>query len=298
MADPTVFDGAVSDRGAGRYHRRTCSSGMFISSSDLFATYSSTSQTIASALKGSTTDTFWVGSSYLLTSAIFQPFIVALSDDFGRRSLLFLSAVSFTIGTLICCLSNDFTQLLAGRAVQGIGGGGIMALNNVIITDIIPLRHRPMYIAIPQIAWAVGTITGPLLGGLFAEHTTWRWVFYINFPFCAIGLALVPFTVRLYAERPSVKERLMRLDWGGMALFLSSTTAFLIGITWGGSQYAWNSWQTLGPIILGLFGMVLTGLWERFVTSRPFLKLSLFKNPSANAAYFGALLQGLLVRLP
>lgn len=170
-----------------------------------------------------------------------------------------------------------------------------MALNNVIITDIIPLRHRPMYIAVPQIAWAIGTITGPLLGGVFAEHTSWRWVFYINFPFCAIGLALVPFTVRLYAKRPSVKERLMRLDWGGMILFLASSCAFLIGITWGGAQYAWSSWRTLEPIILGLVGLVLTVLWERFMTSRPFLRLSLFGSRSANAAYFGALLQGLLV---
>jgi MFS family permease len=170
-----------------------------------------------------------------------------------------------------------------------------MAMNNVIISDIIPLRHRPMYLAVPQIAWAVGTITGPLIGGLFVEHATWRWVFYINFPFCAIGLAIIPFTVKLFAERPSVKERLMRMDWVGMFLFISSTTSFLIGITWGGVQYEWYSWQTLVPLFLGLVGLYLTCMWEIFVAPKPFLRFSLFNNRSANAAYVGSLLQGLLL---
>jgi MFS family permease len=152
-----------------------------------------------------------------------------------------------------------------------------------------------MYLAVPQIAWAVGTITGPLIGGLFVEHATWQWVFYINFPFCAIGLAIISFTVKLFAERPSVKERLMRMDWVGMFLFITSTTSFLIGITWGGVQYEWYSWQTLVPLLLGLFGLYLTCMWEIFVAPNPFLRFSLFNNRSANAAYIGSLLQGLLV---
>lgn len=236
-----------------------------------------------------------MGSSYLLASAVIQPLIVGLSDDFGRRLLLFLSALFFTIGSLICCLSNGFTLLLLGRSIQGIGGGGIMALNNVIISDIIPLRYRPIYIAVPQIAWALGTIIGPFVGGLFVEHATWRWVFYVNFPFCAIGLAIIPFTVKLVAERPSIKERLMRMDWLGMFLFIASTTSFLIGITWGGVEYEWSSWQTLVPLLLGLFGIYLTCMWEIFVAPHPFLRFSLFNNRSANAAYLGSLLQGLLV---
>jgi MFS family permease len=254
-------------------------------------------QSIASALHGSTTETFWAGTSYLLTSAIFQPFIVALSDDFGRSQLLFLSVVLFAIGTLVCAVSHNFTQLLAGRSVQGIGGGGILSLNNVILTDVFPLRQRPLYIAFTQIAWAIGTITGPLIGGLFAQHSTWRWVFYINFPFCAIGMGLVPFAVKLYAERPSLKERFLQLDWFGMALFLTSTCSLLVGITTGGTQFPWNSWRTLIPVMSGLVGLVLALAWERFSAPKPFLRLSLFQTHSANAAYCCTVLQGLLVSI-
>ncbi|KAF4507899.1 hypothetical protein G6O67_004349 [Ophiocordyceps sinensis] len=95
---------------------------------------------------------------------------------------------------------------------------------------------------------------GPLIGGLFAEHTTWRWVFYINFPFCAIGLVVVPVSVRLTAEVPSLRSRLTRFDWTGMVLFTASSTSVLMPITWGGSQFPWDSWHALVPIIVGTNG--------------------------------------------
>lgn len=99
---------------------------------------------------------------------------MSLSDVFGRRQLLFLSVLLFTVGTVVCCVAISFTQLLAGRSVQGIGGGGTLSLGLVIMTDIVPLRQRPTYNGIIQIAWAVGTIMGPFIGGLFADHSTVR----------------------------------------------------------------------------------------------------------------------------
>lgn len=185
--------------------------------------------------------------------------------------------------------------LLAGRSVQGIGGGGILSLNLVILTDVVPLRQRPAYLAITQGAWAIGTIIGPLIGGLFAQHTTWRWVFYVNFPLCGICLVLVPFSVKLYAEGPSVKTRLMRLDWIGMTLFIPSVSSFLIGVTWGGSQFAWGSFHTLVPIVVGVVGLAATVVWEVYGASRPFLRLSLLNSRSGSAAHICALLQGVLV---
>ncbi|KAF2267505.1 MFS general substrate transporter [Lojkania enalia] len=251
---------------------------------------------IARALSGDATDTFWTGTSYLLTCAVFQPFVVSLSDIFGRRQLLFLSVLLFTVGTVVCCVSENFTQLLAGRCVQGIGGGGTLSLGLVIMTDIVPLRQRPTYNGIIQIAWAIGTITGPLVGGLFADHSTWRWVFYINFPFCAVGLLMIPFVVRLQAKRVSLKERLLyHVDWIGSTFFIAGTSSFLIGISWGGSQYAWDSFRTLVPIILGVFGIIITLVWERYAAKTPFIRLWLFKSQPASAAYACAILQGLLM---
>ena len=203
-------------------------------------------QAIASDLHGNTTDTFWTGTAYLLTQSVLQPFLVSLSDIFGRRLFYLISLGFFTIGTLLCCLAQNFTELLAGRSIQGIGGGGLLSLGLVIVTDIIPLRQRPVFVGVNQISWALGTISGPLIGGLFAQHTTWRWIFYINFPFCGIGFLTVPLVMKLRANRASVKERILYyVDWIGGFLFVSSTCSFLIGVTWGGSEYPWSSWRTV-----------------------------------------------------
>lgn len=206
------------------------------------------------------------------------------------------SIVLFTIGSLVACLANNFPQILAGRTVQGIGGGGIISLTMVIFSDIIPLRQRPKYWTVVQATWALGTITGPLVGGLFAEHTTWRWVFYINFPFCGMGLLIVPLVVTLKAKRGSWKQRFLRIDWVGAALFSAGLTGLFIGITWGGVQYPWGSFQTLLPLLLGALVILCSLAWENWAAKTPFLRLVLFKNRSAVAVYIGALIQGLLVR--
>jgi MFS family permease len=113
---------------------------------------------LATALHGTASDAFWAGTSYLLTSAVFQPFIAALSDVFGRQQLLILSVLFFSAGSLLCALANDFTVLFVGRSIQGIGGGGIITLGQVIFSDIVPLRQRPKYFSFVLGAWAIGMI--------------------------------------------------------------------------------------------------------------------------------------------
>ncbi|KAJ5081198.1 major facilitator superfamily domain-containing protein [Penicillium angulare] len=247
------------------------------------------------SLGGNAVQAFWAGTSYLLANAVCQPFIVDLSDIFGRRPLLFLVVVVFTIGTILCSVSHSFSLLLTGRSLQGVGGGGIMAACLVITTDIVPLRQRPTYYAIVQMAWALGTLVGPLIGGAIAQNITWRWIFYINLPFCGIGIVVVPLTVRLDAERPTITERLALVDWIGGFLFISSFCAFLIGITWGGNQFDWSSWRTFVPIIIGLLGIVSSMVWEAYGAKRPFLPMSLFSNLSSIISYLCALLQGALM---
>jgi MFS family permease len=253
-------------------------------------------QVISDSLHGSATSTFWIGTAYLLPCAVFQPFIVALSDIFGRKQALFVSITLFTVGTIACCTSHTITQLLAGRSVQGIGGAGITALPNVIYTDFVPLRQRPKYTAFAQLAWALGTVIGPIIGGLFADHSTWRWAFYIQLPFCAIGMAMIPLVVKLQAERPSVMERLLQVDWIGGILFIGSSLAFLIGLTSGGIEHPWQSWHTLLPIEIGVVGIIITLIWEHRVASKPFLRLAVFNSTSACAAYMTTILQGVIVR--
>jgi MFS family permease len=228
-------------------------------------------------------------------NATFQPFIISLSDLLGRKTAILGSVAIFTLGTLLCCLSQTVVQLLAGRAIQGIGAGGVTTLPNVIFADFVPLRQRPKFIALNQLSWAIGTIIGPLIGGLLVDHATWRWCFYINFPFCAIGIVMIPLVVRLPTNRPSLVQIALNLDWGGAFLFTASLFSFLFGITCGGTQYEWKDWRSLLPICLGLVGIVVTILWESRI-AKPMLRLSIFNSVSSYAAYTATILQGVLVR--
>ncbi|KAH9211853.1 major facilitator superfamily domain-containing protein [Leptodontidium sp. 2 PMI_412] len=251
--------------------------------------------TLALALHGTSTDAFWAGTSYLLTSAVFQPFIAALSDSFGRQQLLLASILLFSIGTALCAASNNFTLFFVGRSVQGIGGGGIITMSQVIFSDIVPLRQRPKYFAMVLGSWAIGTIVGPALGGVFVKYLNWRWVFYLNVPFCLAGFVMVPLFVKLNTTANlTLAEKFQEMDWVGSFLFIGSTTSFLIGISWAGIQFRWGSIQVLLPIILGVVGVGVSIYWERSY-SKPILRLQLFNNISAIAAYYCAFAQGCIL---
>ena len=209
--------------------------------------------------------------------------------------MLIVSTILFTAGSIIACASQNFIELLTGRSFQGVGGGGIIALTNVIFSDIVPLRQRPRYWSLIQLTWAFGTMTGPLVGGLFADHTSWRWVFYINFPFCGLSLIVIPFVVRLKTRSKFSRKRLFRVDWLGGILFCGSFTSFLIGLTWGGVQYPWDDFRTLLPLLVGITGIASTLAWEYWGVQEPFLRLALFSTQSQIAIYFCAVIQGLLV---
>ena len=246
-------------------------------------------------MHGTATSIFWAGTAFLLTNAVLQPFLAALSDIFGRRNLLLACLLLFTAGTVICCTSNAIAQFLVGRAVQGVGAGGISVSTIVILTDIVPLRQRPKYNTLISLSFVLGTITGPLVGGLIVQHTTWRWIFYLNFPFCGVGLGLSCFGVRLNTEKVTLKQKLSRVDWFGGALFIGGMTSFLLAITWGGVEFSWTSFRTIVPLALGVVGILAALAWEVQGTQTPFLRLGLFNNRSAILTYACSLLQGLLV---
>ncbi|KAK6384917.1 hypothetical protein LTS17_002480 [Exophiala oligosperma] len=251
--------------------------------------------TIIQAFETDTTQGLWIGTSYLLTCAVSMPFIASLSEIFGRPRCLFASLLIFTTGTVLCAVAHTMRVLLAGRSIQGVGGGGIIILSLVIFTDIVPLRSRPQYIGITQGAWAIGTCIGPLIGGAFATPTLWRWIFYLTFPFCAIGLALVPLVVSLKPRSATWREMLVRVDWIGAFFFIPSATGFLVAISWGGTQFHWSAVAVIVPLALGFLGLASTVVYERFFAKEPFLRHSLFHSRSSFAVYAGAFVQGLLL---
>ncbi|KAK6002078.1 hypothetical protein QM012_001716 [Aureobasidium pullulans] len=217
---------------------------------------------LSEALHTNTTQTFWTATSYLLTSAIFQPPIAALADVFGRQAMFLLAITLFTIGSIICCASHGIASMLVGRSIQGIGGGGILSVNLIILSDIIPLRQRAQYQGYLQLCFALGSNIAPVIGGLIVQKTTWRWLFYINLPFYAISLATVPFVIRYTRPKTTAREQLLSIDWMGIILSIASTTLFLVGISWGGTEYSWSSAATLCPLLIGLGGVILTIIYE------------------------------------
>ena len=197
----------------------------------------------------------------------------------------------------MCSVSKNFTLMLSGRSIQGMGGGGCFSMIHVIITDIIPLRQRPQFLSLTSISWAIATITGPLIGGTFAQDSTWRWCFYLNFPFCFITIVMAVLVIRLDTVRTDLSfiGKIRSVDWIGGGLFIGSTCSFLMGLTWAGSEHPWSSYKSLLPISIGIATFIATILWESKGATDPFLRLSLYKTATANAAFFCAFLQGLIV---
>ncbi|KAI1638288.1 major facilitator superfamily transporter [Biscogniauxia mediterranea] len=250
---------------------------------------------IMTDIGGSTTEAFWIGTSYLLVNAVTMPFICSVSDVLGRPICLTFSLAAFLVGTICCATARDMAAMLTGRSIQGIGGAGIHSLGLVTQTDIVPLRWRPKWYGVTLAAWAFGLSIGPIIGGAVVQYSTWRWIFYIMFPFCAFGLVAVPYLLTLRPRAATAREKLARIDWVGGALFTSSATSFLVAISWGGSQYAWDSAQTLVPLIIGVGGLLVTVIYESNCAKHPFLRRSLYHDMTSACTYVAGCIQGLVM---
>ncbi|KAF1975638.1 MFS general substrate transporter [Bimuria novae-zelandiae CBS 107.79] len=250
---------------------------------------------MARALGGSAIEAFWSGTSFLLTSTVFQPVIGSFSHIFGRKPLIYLSLAFFLAGAIVAAVANNFTVILVGRSIQGIGGGGIICLTEIVVTDMVPLRERGKWFSMFSAMWSIGTVAGPLLGGGFSQNVSWRWVFWINLPFIGIGGILITIFLQLNHRTSSLLAKLRRVDWLGIILFLSSTTGFLIPITWGGVQYPWDSWRTLVPLILCALGINAFIIHQEYFASEPLIRTSVFKSRTAAISYLSAVCHGIIL---
>ncbi|KAJ5606219.1 hypothetical protein N7510_009000 [Penicillium lagena] len=252
--------------------------------------------TISNDLGGTATEAFWTGTSFLVASCVFQPVFSLSSDIFGRKLVLLTAVASFTLGSILSAVSQNFTLLLTGRSIQGIGGGGIMALTEILIADLIPLRERGKWMSIRSGTWALGTVVGPLIGGGFTQSSaSWRWIFWVNLPFCGLGLIFIPVFLKLHHDKVSLRDKLATVDYVGSILFVASLTAFLIPLTWGGVMYAWSSWHTLLPLILGAAGLITFAAYERLVPSHPLIPPVIFNNRTVSVNLLGCFLHGIIL---
>ncbi|KAI6249264.1 MFS transporter [Erysiphe necator] len=251
---------------------------------------------IASKLHGSAIEAFWAGTSFLLSSTVIMPSFGSFSHIFGRKPLLITAMISFLAGSIISAAANNFVVLLVGRSWQGIGAGGIISLTEIIITDLVPLQERGKWYGIVSAVWSVGSVTGPIIGGVFAQSVTWRWIFWINIPIIGVGFTcVVIFLKQRMTRQESLKVQLCRVDWLGTILFIGATTSLLIPITWGGVMYPWSSPRTLTPFIVGVLGLAIFGPYEYYISKEPMVRLSIFNRPTSCIVYFQAFLHGIVL---
>ncbi|KAI4199273.1 MAG: hypothetical protein LQ350_004733 [Teloschistes chrysophthalmus] len=244
---------------------------------------------------GTTLQSFWAGISFLLTSVLFQPIHTILSDIIGRKPVLYVCILFFGLGAIIFGSAKNMTVLIIGRAFQGIGGGGLEALVEIILTDITTLKERPLWLGLLGFVWAAGSVSGPIVGGAFSEYVSWRWIAWINLPLIAVSIVLIPPFLKLQTLTQPLKAKLRRLDWLGILLFLAGMTSFTLAITWGGALYAWDSWKTLLPLILGILLLVAFVAWEGYTTKEPMIPYRLFNNRTSAFSLLGAFLHGIIV---
>jgi EmrB/QacA subfamily drug resistance transporter len=219
----------------------------------------------------------WVFTAYLLATTVTVPLYGKLGDIYGRRPL-FLAAISiFLLGSALCGLSQNMAELVGFRVLQGLGAGGLFPLALATIANIVPPRDRGRYQGLIGAVFAASSIGGPAIGGLIVDNTTWRWIFYVNLPIGGIALAVVALAMPKRAPR---KEH--RLDIGGATLLAAGTAALLLGLVWGGRQYAWTSGHVIGALAVSALVLAAFTLVERRVPE-PILPFDLLRNRNVAA---------------
>jgi EmrB/QacA subfamily drug resistance transporter len=245
----------------------------------------------------------WVVTAYLLTSTAATPLYGKISDLYGRRIVFQFATVTFLIGSALAGASQNMGQLIATRALQGLGAGGLMALTFVIIGDIVPPRERGRYQGYFGAVWGLSSVAGPLLGGYFSDHakilgvTGWRWIFYINIPFGLISLVVTSAVLHI----PKIKRE-HAVDYLGAFLLVASVVPILLTLSVYGPEHGWTDSRTILYLLIGIIFAVLFYFQERRA-KEPILSLHLFKNHTFNitsllGAVIGAGMFGAIVMLP
>jgi EmrB/QacA subfamily drug resistance transporter len=214
----------------------------------------------------------WVLAAYLATASASMPLYGKYSDIYGRRVVFEFALTWFLAGSLICGFSPNITWLIAARAIQGIGGGGLMSLSMVLIGDIAKPAVRTKYMSSMSGIFGLATVLGPIIGGLFTDYVSWRWVFFINVPFVGITMLVV---WRLLGKIKNAQKNLP-VDILGSTFIIIAVAGIILIITWGGSTYAWSSYIMILLIILTTI-FLAAFIYQEFVHPEPIVNLRLFK---------------------
>ncbi|KAI0836426.1 putative efflux pump antibiotic resistance protein [Hypoxylon sp. FL0890] len=236
----------------------------------------------------------WVPNAFFLSFIATLPLFAQVSDIFGRRWPFIAAVALFILGSGLSGGSPNMSVLIVGRTIQGVGGGGIQLLTETIITDLVPLRERGLYIALTMVAATVGAAIGPFIGGLIADRSTWRWVFYLNLPIGGVAFFLLFTFLRVKSLRDRTwRQRLLLIDVTGNLIFIGAIVAILIALTWGGTIYAWNTYHIIAPLAIGFVGFGLFLAYEWTICKKPSFPLKVLSNRTSAAAFILTLIHSL-----
>ncbi|PIA13501.1 MFS general substrate transporter [Coemansia reversa NRRL 1564] len=240
-------------------------------------------------------DSTWIFTAYMLTSAALQPLYGSISDTFGRMPVLIGAIAIFISGSSACGWAQSIGVLIFGRALQGIGGAGLIALVFIIISDVTTEEERPTYLGLLGAVWTIASVIGPLVGGGFSDKVSWRWAFLINLPMAGTVLIIVVLFMRLPIPRDSFWKKLKRVDFLGSLVLIGAVVMLLLGLTWGGRTFPWSSARVICLLVFGFLLLIVFILIEWKVAVEPTVPVHLFQIRNVCLAVSCQLLMGMVM---
>ncbi|KAJ5460835.1 Efflux pump dotC [Penicillium daleae] len=222
----------------------------------------------------------WIGGAYLLANAAGGCIWAKLSDIWGRKLILLIAVAWFFISSIVCAVAVNMEMLIAGRALQGVAGGGLLQLITIIISDLFSVRHRSLYLGLMEFMWAFAGGIGPLLGGAFSQYVSWRWNFWINVPVSGVTFILLLFFLDVHNPETKIMDGVKAIDWFGSVSILGFTLMLLLGLDFGGQTFAWSSSQVICLIVFGSFCSLLFIYSEKRLAKYPLMPLNIFSRLS------------------
>ncbi|KAJ2369680.1 hypothetical protein H4S02_000543 [Coemansia sp. RSA 2611] len=237
-------------------------------------------------------DATWIATAYMLTTTALQPLYGRLSDTFGRVPTLIVAIAVFMAGSAACGWAHGMGVLIFGRALQGIGGAGLVALVFIIISDVTTEEERPAYLGVLGAVWSIASVIGPVLGGVFSDKVSWRWAFLINLPVAGAVLIIVVLFLRLPMPRDSFWQKLKKIDVLGSLVLVGAVVMLLLGLTWGGKTFPWKSARVICLLVFGVIMLGVFMLIEWKVAADPTVPMHLFRNRNVSLSVLGQFFLG------
>ncbi|KAI9483665.1 MAG: major facilitator superfamily-domain-containing protein [Benjaminiella poitrasii] len=236
----------------------------------------------------------WIATSYLVAVNSFQPLSGKFSDIFGRKTVFMFGIIFFFLGSLINALAKNINMLIAGRTIQGFGGGGVMSMAYILVTDVCPINLRPRFQSMLAVVYGIASVVGPLLGGAFVDHASWHWDFWLNVILAGVAFLIILFYLKESQDikGTSFTDKLKRIDWLGSIFSIGFIVCLLLALNWGAS-YGWSSAHSIGPFVgaaVSLIGLIVSEGW---IAKEPLLPGRVLLNPPVTMVYGYMLCLGL-----